>query len=264
MPDPEVIDLWPDGAPDAVGDSYEDRPTLTVHLPPRERATGAGAVIFPGGAYGMVSMDVEGHDAARWLNAQGIAGFVLEYRVAPRYRHPAPLQDGQRAMQMAFERAAEWGLAPDRIGLWGFSAGGHLAALVATRYCLPDTRPRFLILAYPVISMAAPYAHHDSRANLLGDAPDQGLLWELSAETLVTHETPPTFLFNTNHDPAAQSENSVDFYLALRAAWVPAELHIYERGEHGGGLNREDPVLATWADRLADWLRVRGLSAAER
>lgn len=270
--EPEVITVWPRGAPGAVGETEEDTPTLSVYLPPANRATGAGVVVCPGGGYAMHAMDHEGRQIAEWLNELGVAAFVLKYRLGPRYRHPAPLRDAQRALRTVRSRAAEWRVAPDRIGIWGFSAGGHLAATAATRFAVGNplaadladregSRPDFLILAYPVISMTESYTHTGSRDRLLGEAPDSALALMLSNEKHVTAKTPPTFLFHTNEDVAVPAENSVAFYLALRKAGVPAELHIYEHGQHGVGLAPDDPVLSTWADRLADWLRGRGLLA---
>jgi acetyl esterase/lipase len=269
-PAPETILLWPDGAPDAVGETEEDTPTLTVYLPRADRATGTGVVVCPGGGYATHAMDHEGRQVADWLNRRGVAAFVLQYRVGPRYRHPAPLRDAHRAIRTARARAAAWGVAPDRIGIWGFSAGGHLAATAGTHVEAghaqaadagdrESTRPDFLILAYPVISMTEAYTHAGSRTHLLGEAPDSALAVLLSNEKQVTAETPPTFLFHTNEDEGVPAENSVAFYLALREAGVPAELHIYEHGRHGVGLAPDDPVLSTWADRLEDWMRRRGL-----
>ncbi len=268
--EPEVINLWPSDAPGAVGETEEDIPTLTVYLPPAERATGTGVVVCPGGGYATHAMDHEGRQIAEWLNQHGVAAFVLKYRLGPRYRHPAPLHDAQRAIRTVRGHAAEWGVATDRIGIWGFSAGGHLAATAATRFAVGNplaadpgdresTRPDFLILAYPVISMTEPYMHTGSRERLLGEAPDSALAVMLSNEKHVTPATPPTFIFHTNADEGVPAENSVAFYLALRKAGVSAELHIYEHGKHGVGLAPDDPVLSTWADRLADWLRKRGL-----
>jgi acetyl esterase/lipase len=247
--------LWPDGAPGAVGKQDEDRPTLTIYLPPADRASGSGVVICPGGAYAHLSMDKEGSDVAAWLNERGLAGFVLKYRLGPRYHHPAPLDDAHRAIRYVREHAAELRVKANRIGIWGFSAGGHLAATAATHFD-SGTRPDFVILAYPVITLEPPYAHQGSRKNLLGAEPDPKLVRNLSNDTQVTAETPPTFLFHTDGDKGVPAENSVLFYLALRKAGVPAELHIYERGPHGVGLAPKDPVLSSWPERLADWLKL--------
>ncbi len=268
--EPETILLWPAGAPGAVGAEDADRPTLTAYLPPPEKALDTGVVVCPGGGYATLAMDHEGRQVAQWLNALGVAAFVLKYRHAPRYRHPAPLQDAQRALRLVRSRAAEFGVVPDRIGIWGFSAGGHLASTAATHFdegnpAADDpiervgSRPDFLILAYPVISFTTEYVHKGSRRNLLGDNPDPALLESLSNEKQVNARTPPTFLFHTTEDKGVPPENSILFYLALRKAGVPAEMHIYERGRHGVGLAPSDPVLSSWPGRLADWLRLRGL-----
>jgi acetyl esterase/lipase len=268
--DPETILLWPAGAPGAVGEQEADRPTLTAYLPPPEKAVGAGVVVCPGGGYATLALDHEGRQVAEWLNSLGVAAFVLRYRHAPRYRHPAPLQDAQRAIRLVRSRADRFRLAPDRIGIWGFSAGGHLASTAATHFDAGDPnaadpveragcRPDFLILAYPVISFTTPYVHKGSLRNLLGENPEAALLESLSNEKQVTPQTPPAFLFHTTEDKGVPPENSILFYLALRRAGVPAELHIYERGRHGVGLAPNDPVLSSWPARLADWLRVRGL-----
>jgi acetyl esterase/lipase len=251
--------LWPDGAPGAGGKQDEDRPTLSIYVP-AGRASGAGVVICPGGGYAHLAMEKEGSEIAAWLNRQGLAGFVLKYRLGPRYHHPAQLDDAHRALRYVREHAAELGIKTDRVGIWGFSAGGHLAATAATHFDA-GTRPDFLILAYPVITFEPPYAHQGSRKNLLGAEPDAKLVHNLSNETQVTAETPPTFLFHTDGDKGVPAENSVLFYLALRKAGVSAELHIYERGPHGVGLAEKDAVLSSWPARLADWLTLRGLSA---
>ena len=268
--EPKTELLWPDGAPGAVGNEDADRPTLSIYLPVPEKAVRTGVVVCPGGAYRTLAMDHEGRQIAQWLNSLGVAAFVLKYRLGPRYHHPAPLQDAQRAIRTVRLRAREFGIAPDRTGIWGFSAGGHLASTAGTHFDAgqPEaadpverisSRPDFLILAYPVISLATEYVHRGSRANLLGENPDPQLLELLSNEKQVTPQTPPTFLFHTTEDQGVPPENSILFYLALRKAGVPAEMHIYERGKHGVGLAPSDPVLSTWAGRLADWLKTRGL-----
>jgi len=266
--------LWPGGAPGAVGQEPRDKPTLTVYLPAAERANGTAVIVIPGGGYGFLAIDHEGQQPAEWLNSLGVAAFVLNYRIAPRYHHPAPLQDAQRAMRTVRARAKEWGLHADRIGTWGFSAGGHLASTVATHFDAGKSdsedpsedpidrvscRPDFLILAYPVITMNPTTTHMGSRRNLLGEEPDPKLASNLSNDTQVRSDTPPTFLFHTNEDKAVQPENSILFYLALRKAGVPAELHIYEKGAHGVGLAAKNPTLSSWPGRLADWLQGRGL-----
>lgn len=271
--EPIVIPLWRDKAPGAVGDKPEDHPTLTVYLPPKDKATGTAVIVCPGGGYRFLAVGHEGQEIADWLNSQGIAAFVLRYRIAPRYRHPAPMQDVQRAIRLVRSRAAEWNVDPKRIGVWGFSAGGHLAATAATHFDEDNPqssdpvehiscRPDFCILGYPVISFTESFTHKGSRDNLLGPNPDPKLVDKLSLEKQVSPQTPPTFLFHTTEDKAVPPENSVAFYLALRKAGVPAELHIFEKGPHGVGLAKKDPFLRTWPDLLANWLRSHGWLAS--
>ena len=262
--------LWPKGAPAARGSEAADKPTLTIYPAPRQKNSGAAVVVCPGGGYGGLAITYEGYDIGRWLNDHGITALVLKYRHAPRYHHPAPLQDAQRALRTVRARAKKWGVDPKRVGIWGFSAGGHLAATAATHFDdgKPDAadpiervscRPDFAILAYPVITFKEPFLHRGSRDNLLGMNPPADLVETLSNETQVTARTPPTFLFHTNADNVVPAENSVLFYLALRKAKVPAELHVYEKGRHGVGLAPTDPVLSSWPKRLADWLEMRGV-----
>ncbi len=266
---PETRLLWPNGAPGALGDADADKPSITIYLAPRGKASGAAIVVCPGGGYGALAMDHEGKQIADWLNARGIAAFVLKYRLGPRYHHPVELGDAQRAIRTVRAQAGEFGIAPDRIGVWGFSAGGHLASTAGTHFDAGNaaasdpierasSRPDFMILSYPVISFTTEYVHKGSRRNLLGEDPDPRLMEYLSNEKQVTPQTPPTFLFHTDEDRGVPAENSVLFYLALRKAGVPAELHIYEKGKHGVGLAPKDTVLSTWPDRLADWLKARG------
>ncbi|MEX2399946.1 MAG: alpha/beta hydrolase [Rhodothermales bacterium] len=264
----QTIPLWPEGAPGAVGSEEVDRPTLTIHLP--ENGNGTAVVVCPGGGYRNLAMDHEGRQVAEWLNERGIAAFVLKYRLGHRYRHPAPLSDVRRALRMVRSGSDTLGIDPERIGVWGFSAGGHLAATASTQYVRGDaqaegpidrvsSRPDFSILAYPVISLAESYTHQGSRQALLGEDPDPALVSQLSNERHVTSSTPPAFLFHTDEDEAVPAENSVAYYLALRRNGVPAELHVYRDGRHGVGLAPGDPVLGTWPDRLEDWLRAQGL-----
>ena len=268
--EPETLLLWPNGAPDAVGTAEEDVPTLTVYLAPEDKATGTAVVIFPGGGYGHLAMDHEGHQVAAWLNELGVSAFIVKYRHAPGYQHPTPLRDAQRAIRTVRSRAGEWGIDAERIGVLGFSAGGHLAATAGTQFEWEDpleeekwseisARPDFLVLAYPVISMSEPYMHRGSRNNLLGkDASEQEAV-AMSHEKNVTSDTPPTFLFHTTSDAAVPPENSIYLYVALKEAGVPVEMHIYEEGRHGVGLAQDNPALASWPGMCEAWMRARGL-----
>ncbi len=267
---PQTVLLWPEGAPAAVGNEAVDRPSLTIYLPDKAKAVGAGVVICPGGGYAHLAMDHEGFQIADWYNQRGMAAFILKYRLGPRYHHPAMLDDAQRAIRYVRTHAAGFGIAPDKIGIMGFSAGGHLASSAATHFDAGDagatdpinragSRPDFLVLCYPVISFTTPYTHKGSMKNLLGDNPDPKLVEYMSSEKQVTDQTPPAFLFHTNSDTGVPAENSVLFYLALRAHKVPAEIHIYEQGNHGVGLAPGNPILRTWPARLEDWLKVRGI-----
>jgi acetyl esterase/lipase len=272
---PKEEPLWPGKAPDALGDKPQDKPSLTIYLPPADKATGTAVVVCPGGGYGTLALDHEGKQIAEWLTQRGLTAFVLRYRVAP-YKHPVPLHDAQRALRIVRSRAKEWSIDPHRIGIWGFSAGGHLASTAATHFDdgkadaddpieRASCRPDFAILCYPVITMTdSPTTHMGSRRNLLGDKPDEKLAESLSNQTQVTAQTPPTFLFHTGEDTGVPVENSVLFYLALRKAKVPAELHVYEKGPHGVGLAQKMPALSSWPDRLADWLGAHGLLKKEK
>jgi acetyl esterase/lipase len=206
------------------------------------------------------------------MPARGVAAFVLKYRLGPKYHHPVELEDAQRAIRMVRANAAEYGIAADHVGMWGFSAGGHLTATAGTKFDAGSagsadvverqgSRPDFLILAYPVITMKEPDAHPGSRKYLLGDDPDPALVQSLSAETQVTRETPPTFLFATTEDKTVPVINSVMFYEALVKAGVPAEMHIFQHGGHGAGLAAANPELSVWPDLVIKWMRERGYAA---
>jgi acetyl esterase/lipase len=265
------IVLWPGGgAPGAVGNEPFDIPTLTPYPLPKEKVSGAAIIVCPGGGYTHLA-DHEGRPVAEWLNSLGITAFVLKYRLGPRYHHPAPMQDAARAIRIVRARAAEWGLDPKRIGILGFSAGGHLASTAGTHFDSgkPEaldaiervsSRPNLMILIYPVITMRDK-THAGSKKNLLGTEPTPELVTLLSNDEQVTKETPPTFLVHTMTDSAVPVENSLLFVSALRKAGVPFEFHLYERGPHGFGLGAKDPILATWPDRCADWLRLHGFVA---
>lgn len=266
----ETIELWPAGAPGALGTEDIDKPTLTLYIADAAHRTNTAIVVCPGGGYRNLAMDHEGDQIARFFNSVGISAFVLKYRLGPRYHHPAQLQDAQRALQYVRHRAPEWGVAPNQIGIIGFSAGGHLASTASTHFepAAPGvtdaisreaTRPDFAVLGYPVISFTTDYTHKGSRLNLLGENPDPALVRLMSNELQVTAQTPPTFLFHTNEDTAVPAENSVLYYLALRKAGVPAEMHIYEPGPHGVGLAPTIHPLSDWSSRLVNWLRTRNL-----
>ena len=267
---PRTIVLWPDGAPGAIGKEDADIPALTIYLPAGPQATGAGIVVCPGGGYGGLAIDHEGHQVARLLTSRGIAAFILKYRLGPRYHHPAMQQDVLQAIRYVRWNADELGVRKNRIGVMGFSAGGHLASTAATLFDAgkPSTaapidtvssRPDFAVLVYPVITMNEASTHEGSQRNLLGDSPAAELLAKLSTDKQVTAQTPPTFLFHTNEDAGVPAENSVQFYLALRKAGVPGELHIFQKGTHGVGLAPADAALRVWPELLFTWMGGLGM-----
>lgn len=268
--DAQTLPLWSGAAPGALGTGESEVPRMTVYLP-RSTAPGMTAVIvMPGGGYRNLAMNHEGRQVANYLNSLGIAAFVLQYRLGPRYHHPVELGDAQRAIRIVRSHAAEWHIAPDRIGVMGFSAGGHLAATASNRFDAghpgaadavdrANSRPDFAILGYPVISMTEAWTHQGSKNSLLGDAAPADLAKSLSMELAVTAQTPATFIFQTNADTTVPAENSVHYYLALRKAGVSAEMHIFESGPHGVGLAMDDPALNEWPKLLVNWLRAHKL-----
>jgi acetyl esterase/lipase len=239
-------------------------PTLAVYLPPAEKATGMAVIICPGGGYGMESYRLEGTVIAEAFVRQGIAAFILKYRLPSDSIMPdksiGPLQDAQQAIKMVRQRAAEWNVDTSRIGIMGFSAGGHLASTAATHYSksyIPNPeqtnlRPDFLILVYPVISMTDSLTHMGSRNNLLGRNPSQENVLLFSNELQVTRNTPPTWLTHTGDDTAVPVENSIRFYQALIRKKVPAEMHLYPKGNHGFILKLRPEE---WMMPLFDWMK---------
>ncbi|MEO8096988.1 MAG: alpha/beta hydrolase [Acidobacteriota bacterium] len=265
--DAQTLRLWSGTAPGAQGNEPSDIPSMTVYLPRTTRAGMTAVIILPGGGYRDLAMNHEGRQVANYFNSLGIAAFVLEYRLGPRYHFPVELDDAQRALRTVRYHATDWHIAPDRIGILGFSAGGHLAATASTRFDAgqitasdpverASSRPDFSILGYPVISLTEAWTHQGSKTNLLGDTPSPDLARTLSADQAVTARTPPTFIFHTNADTAVPAENSLYYFLALRKAGVPAEMHIFETGPHGVGLAQDDPALSEWPKLLVNWLRV--------
>ena len=268
----ERIKLYPNGTPGIVEGEDKDNdptePTIDIYLPAKERATGAAVIVLPGGGYGNLAMGHEGKDIGEFFNRHGVAAFVT------RYRHPIPLEDAQRAIRHVRANAEKYGVDPGRIGVMGFSAGGHLGSTVSTKFAegkkdakdpleRVSSRPDFAILCYPVISFTTASAHSGSRRNLLGTDPDAKLVESMSSELQVSEKTPPTFLFHTSDDTGVPAENSVLYYIALRQHKVPAEMHIFKPGKHGVGLAPDHEQLAAWPPLLINWMKGSGLLSAK-
>lgn len=266
-----AVVLWPKGAPGAIGKDDADIPKLYVYPAP-----GAGVhpavIVLPGGGYRTLSTEKEGGEAARWLNARGVTAFVLKYRLGPRYSFPAPMQDGARAMRYVRSHAAELDVVANKIGLWGFSAGGHLAAYLATTHdvgnaAAPDPvdrvsdRPDFVILSYARLTLDPAIPRMTNMEGLIGMHPTAAIEETVSLERHVTKDTSPCFLYATTADETVNSMNSTTFYNALKRAGVPAELHIFERGRHGIGMGQAtggEPELALYPALLENWMQMHG------
>ncbi|MFO0428538.1 MAG: alpha/beta hydrolase [Planctomyces sp.] len=263
--------LWSAGAPEAKGSSEHDVPALLAFPADKSKSVGCGVVVCPGGGYGGLAMDHEGFQIAKWFNDRGVSAWILRYRLGSKgYHHPVQKGDVLRAIRTVRSVSADFGVDPNRIGVMGFSAGGHLASTAATHFDAGDaqaadpidrvsSRPDFAILCYPVITMESPFTHMGSRRNLFGpDRVDsQDLIQLLSNEKQVKSDTPPTFIFHTTEDQAVPVENALLFYSALRAKQIArSEMHIYQNGRHGVGLAQDDPILKSWSERLENWLAV--------
>jgi acetyl esterase/lipase len=267
--------LWPDGAPGSLGTAAKDVPTLTPFLPEAAKASGAAMVVCPGGGYQHLA-EHEGKVYAQWLNDQGVAAFVLKYRLGPAYHHPAMLQDAARAVRLVRAQAADWMIDPKRIGIMGSSAGGHLASTLLTHFDAGhsnavdvidrhSSRPDLGILCYAVITMGE-FTHSGSRNNLLGTNASPDLIMELSNELQVRKDTPPCFIWHTLEDKAVPVENSLQFAAALRKAGVPFDLHVYQKGGHGLGLGIREytpanfPKMLPWTSDCLYWLKQQGFT----
>ena len=263
---PVTMELWPDAPPGALGTESKDKPTITMHLPITVNSTRAAVVVLPGGGYHRLAEDHEGRQIARWLNSYGVAAYIVKYRHAGKgYGYPAPQDDAQRAMQIVRSKAGQWELDANKIGVLGFSAGGHLASTVTTLFDTEygmagdasdnvSSRPDFSVLCYPVISMTQWFTHRGSKRNLLGEQPDAELVKLMSTELQVTEKTPPVFLLHADDNREVWPENSIAFYTALRKVKVKAELHIYEKGGHGFGLGQGKGPVESWPNVCRDWI----------
>ena len=258
------LPLWPNGAPNSNELSGAEQrqnngevsnvtePTLTVY--PAARPNGMAIIMCPGGGYGRLAMNHEGHDMAPWFNTQGITYAVLKYRM-PNGHHEVPLSDAEQAIRLLREHAAEWGVNPQRVGIMGASAGGHLAASLATLYSSDKSRPDFQILFYPVISMQKGITHGGSRKNLLGENPSQELEQKYSLERQVSPRTPQAFIMLSSDDDVVPPINGIGYFLALRDHKVPASLHAYPTGGHGWGFRDSFTYKRQWTEELEKWLR---------
>lgn len=273
-PEPAVLELWPDGVPGAPeiipkevwtggeGDAHVANvyvPSITVHLPEPDKANGCAVIICPGGGYALLAIDKEGHDIARWFAERGVAGVVLKYRM-PRpdghvFGHEAPLADCRKAFELTRSNAKEWGIDPARVGVMGFSAGGHLAASASVQ--LTEAPPAFSVLVYPVVTMGGMYSHSGSGKRLLGENPSKELIKRFSSEQNVTPKTPRAFLVHAADDwvPVA---NSRIYAAALEAAKVSYELHVFSKGGHGFGMRKPDEPVGKWPQLLDAWMSAEG------
>jgi acetyl esterase/lipase len=283
----KVIDLWNGKIPGAIrNDKFRQMvdtaagwvdkksiayPTLAVYPAPVEKATGTAVIICPGGAYGGLAIKHEGEQVAKWLNSFGVTAFVLKYRLPDdsimENKSIGPMQDGQRAIRMVRSHAKEWGVNPGKIGIMGFSAGGHLAATLSTLYKdkvyesedSTSARPDFSLLIYPVTSMNPDITHWGSRVNLLGNSPTAEMIKHFSTELQVNANTPPAFMIHSMDDGAVSVQNSINYALSMRNSHVPCELHLYQTGGHGYGLGKPASTESSWPEACRKWLETRGL-----
>jgi len=282
-----VLKIWPDGVPGFIkNDSYIEKstlkddmptryekvtePTISVFLPPAEKATGTAVLICPGGGYGVLAFDHEGFAIARWLNENGIAGIILKYRLPSDLimedKSVGPLQDAQEAMRIIRRNAPDWNINPGKIGVIGFSAGGHLASTLSTHYAekvydVPDTasaRPDFSLLIYPVISFNGSIAHAGSRRNLIGENPSYDAIRHFSNELQITAKTPPAFLVHSADDNAVPFKNSIVYSEGLQRNNIPVEMHIFHKGGHGYGLSVNNGTQSAWPELCMKWLKAMG------
>jgi acetyl esterase/lipase len=273
---PELTPLWTGDAPGALGKAAVDIPGIYLYPAPADKAVGSAVVVCPGGGYGGLAMDHEGKQIAAWLNGLGVTAAVLKYRLgSAKYRHPVELGDAQRALRTVRSKAAVLKVDAKKIGILGFSAGGHLASTAATHFDAGNAdaddpiervscRPDFAVLCYAVITLEPPHAHMGSRYNLLGKDADEKLVASLCNDKMVTKETPPTFLVHTTEDKAVPAENSVLFYLACMKHHVPAEMHIFEKGQHGLGMGPANLPFSAWPGLCEAWMRGRGVLPAAK
>ncbi len=275
----KVLKVWPNGAPtnNEISEPEEtynglwvrnvSDAEIFVYLPEKDRNSGAAVLICPGGGYVMEAMDYEGYDIATFLQSKGVAGIVLKYRL-PNKHHEVPSDDARRAMRIIRANAKEWGIDPEKIGIAGSSAGGHLASTAGTVFDYGDPnstdllervscRPDFMLLLYPVITMNEEFSHLGSRANLIGDGHNLELVRKYSNELNVNAETPPTFLVLADDDGAVPPRNSIEFYSALKKYKVPAEMHIFQFGGHGFGIRKDGRPSDNWPNMFMDWLKER-------
>jgi acetyl esterase/lipase len=283
FPQNEVLKLWPSGVPGSIpNSSYKEEvqtingyparyskvtePTLTVFLPPADKATGMAVLICPGGGYGILAFDHEGYQIAKWLNGNGIAGVILKYRLPSdeimKDKKNGPLQDAQEGIRMIRRNSAVWNIDPRKVGVIGFSAGGHLASTLSTHYMdevyssdTTSARPDFSILIYPVITFDQAFTHMGSRNNLLGNNPDNGLIQHFSNEKQVNKETPPAFIVHSMDDKTVPGKNSIEYYNSLIKFDIPSELHVFRKGGHGYGLSSGNGTQAAWPELCIGWLR---------
>jgi acetyl esterase/lipase len=268
-----TLQLWPGEAPEVQGTPAADLPTLTVFLPQKGRGTGSAVIVAPGGAYTGLASNLEGRQVADWFTSQGLTAFVLKYRLGGKYLYPIPLEDAQRAVRLVRSLAASYGFLPDRIGFVGFSAGGHLAAATGTLFDAgkPDSgdplerlssRPDFLVLGYPWLNAMQPSGDYITYCSVIKTIPAETCKVDEQKYTPslhVTSQTPTTFLYSTSDDRTVPISASVEFYNALIAAGVPAEMHIFRHGDHGSGMGAGVAALDQWPVLLAQWLRDQGL-----
>jgi acetyl esterase/lipase len=266
------INLWPEGStPLSIKNNIQEQaistdiirigkvqvPQIEVYLPNKKSATGQAVIICPGGGYSILAYDWEGTDIAKFFNAHGIAAFVLKYRLPDSLSSTSPdklpLLDAKQAMRVVRSHAVEWNVNPNKIGIMGFSAGGHLASTLSTHF-EEETKPNFSVLIYPVISMDKNIAHMGSRNNLIGKHPSDAMIKLYSNELQITNQTPPTFIVHANDDSAVPVENSLYYYQALKKNGVPAEMHIYPTGGHGFGLALGEGALASWPSLMIAWI----------